>query len=195
MPPSPFTVRPSAFTADGTGRVSEVITPVGLSLPLLPNEVPPSDIPRSYRALWDTGATASAVTKETVNKLGLPAIGRTMVHHADGATEQDVYLLSVYLPNNFIIPMVRATECKEIAGRFDFIIGMDIITLGDLAITNVSGKTTISFRMPPDRKIDYVAEIEEMNVRASRKNLRSKIGRNDPCPCGSGKKYKNCHGV
>ncbi|MDR6945364.1 preprotein translocase subunit SecA [Mucilaginibacter pocheonensis] len=23
----------------------------------------------------------------------------------------------------------------------------------------------------------------------------NKIGRNDPCPCGSGKKYKNCHGV
>ena len=21
-----------------------------------------------------------------------------------------------------------------------------------------------------------------------------KIGRNDPCPCGSGKKYKSCHG-
>ena len=24
------------------------------------------------------------------------------------------------------------------------------------------------------------------------KNL--KVGRNDPCPCGSGKKYKQCHG-
>jgi len=23
---------------------------------------------------------------------------------------------------------------------------------------------------------------------------KEKIGRNDPCPCGSGKKYKNCHG-
>jgi len=22
-----------------------------------------------------------------------------------------------------------------------------------------------------------------------------KVGRNDPCPCGSGKKYKNCHGA
>jgi preprotein translocase subunit SecA len=22
-----------------------------------------------------------------------------------------------------------------------------------------------------------------------------KIGRNDPCPCGSGKKYKKCHGL
>jgi preprotein translocase subunit SecA len=24
--------------------------------------------------------------------------------------------------------------------------------------------------------------------------VENKIGRNDPCPCGSGKKYKNCHG-
>jgi preprotein translocase subunit SecA len=25
--------------------------------------------------------------------------------------------------------------------------------------------------------------------------VEDKIGRNDPCPCGSGKKYKNCHGA
>jgi preprotein translocase subunit SecA len=25
------------------------------------------------------------------------------------------------------------------------------------------------------------------------RNVGSKVGRNDPCPCGSGKKYKNCH--
>ena len=24
--------------------------------------------------------------------------------------------------------------------------------------------------------------------------ITKKIGRNDPCPCGSGKKYKQCHG-
>ncbi len=31
---------------------------------------------------------------------------------------------------------------------------------------------------------------------ASRQPIKAgpKIGRNDPCPCGSGKKYKNCHG-
>jgi preprotein translocase subunit SecA len=22
-----------------------------------------------------------------------------------------------------------------------------------------------------------------------------KVGRNEPCPCGSGKKFKNCHGA
>ena len=24
--------------------------------------------------------------------------------------------------------------------------------------------------------------------------VAKKVGRNEPCPCGSGKKYKNCHG-
>jgi preprotein translocase subunit SecA len=23
----------------------------------------------------------------------------------------------------------------------------------------------------------------------------ARVGRNDPCPCGSGKKYKQCHGA
>lgn len=27
------------------------------------------------------------------------------------------------------------------------------------------------------------------------RNRERKVGRNDPCPCGSGKKYKNCHGA
>jgi uncharacterized protein YecA (UPF0149 family) len=25
--------------------------------------------------------------------------------------------------------------------------------------------------------------------------LEEKVGRNDPCPCGSGKKFKKCHGA
>jgi hypothetical protein len=25
--------------------------------------------------------------------------------------------------------------------------------------------------------------------------VQTKVGRNDPCPCGSGKKYKKCHGA
>jgi uncharacterized protein YecA (UPF0149 family) len=27
------------------------------------------------------------------------------------------------------------------------------------------------------------------------RNTQVKVGRNDPCPCGSGKKYKKCHGA
>jgi len=32
-------------------------------------------------------------------------------------------------------------------------------------------------------------------VRGTRPVRVEKIGRNDPCPCGSGKKYKKCHGA
>ncbi len=31
-------------------------------------------------------------------------------------------------------------------------------------------------------------------VKAQPIKVEKKVGRNDPCPCGSGKKYKNCHG-
>ena len=37
-------------------------------------------------------------------------------------------------------------------------------------------------------------DLREMQ-KASPVRVEQKIGRNDPCPCGSGKKYKNCHGV
>jgi len=29
---------------------------------------------------------------------------------------------------------------------------------------------------------------------STRRIISKKIGRNEPCPCGSGKKYKQCHG-
>ena len=37
-------------------------------------------------------------------------------------------------------------------------------------------------------------EIEEAERLASGSQGDRKVGRNDPCPCGSGKKYKQCHG-
>ncbi|WP_347252503.1 preprotein translocase subunit SecA [Legionella sp.] len=41
---------------------------------------------------------------------------------------------------------------------------------------------------------DGVDEVDEANVELTFKRSERKIGRNDPCPCGSGKKYKLCHG-
>ena len=37
----------------------------------------------------------------------------------------------------------------------------------------------------------FYLEAKKMNTIVKSK----KIGRNDPCPCGSGKKYKKCHGM
>ena len=54
--------------------------------------------------------------------------------------------------------------------------------------------------VPQERK--QVAEVKETNLEqakaaggpAGTKKVTKKPGRNDPCPCGSGKKYKNCCG-
>tara|TARA_Y100001970_G_C14170743_1_gene823983 strand:+ start:10 stop:1080 length:1071 start_codon:yes stop_codon:yes gene_type:complete len=44
-----------------------------------------------------------------------------------------------------------------------------------------------------DYKIQNKTPINSSSNTASKVN-NSRIGRNDPCPCGSGKKYKRCHG-
>ncbi|MFC2090883.1 preprotein translocase subunit SecA, partial [Bacteroidota bacterium] len=49
---------------------------------------------------------------------------------------------------------------------------------------NVSGYGDAPGEGPPDQK----------NQRTQPVRVDKKVGRNDPCPCGSGKKYKNCHG-
>ena len=38
------------------------------------------------------------------------------------------------------------------------------------------------------------AQTSTQTVTAPR-HIDQKVGRNDPCPCGSGKKYKKCHGA
>lgn len=40
---------------------------------------------------------------------------------------------------------------------------------------------------------DYY-EPSDVAVKQEPIKVGPKIGRNDPCPCGSGKKFKNCHG-
>ncbi|MCK7557765.1 SEC-C domain-containing protein [Chitinophaga sedimenti] len=39
---------------------------------------------------------------------------------------------------------------------------------------------------------EYVSTEED--VRPDPVRVGPKVGRNDPCPCGSGKKFKQCHG-
>jgi len=36
---------------------------------------------------------------------------------------------------------------------------------------------------------------QERNQKTEPVRVDKKVGRNDPCPCGSGKKFKNCHGL
>ncbi len=79
---------------------------------------------------------------------------------------------------------------------------------------------SLLMRIPPKGQAEEVARVEQQMVRAARNRpviegrgdaegriqpegkpkpaaVRTgpKVGRNEPCPCGSGKKYKKCHGA
>lgn len=145
--------------------------------------------------IWDTGATNSCISKSLAQKLGLQPVQRASVRGVHGEEEVNVYLVVIVLPNDNIKIAVPVTECDELSedGTACLLIGMDVITKGDFCITNLNGKTVMTFRVPSVEVIDFVADINEENRIHKMHKLWVSQG-NDKCPCGSGKLYKNCHG-
>ncbi|MFR4118040.1 MAG: SEC-C metal-binding domain-containing protein, partial [Bilophila wadsworthia] len=45
------------------------------------------------------------------------------------------------------------------------------------------------------QQLSYSNEPEELHGAPAQAKAENKPGRNDPCPCGSGKKYKKCCGA
>ena len=48
--------------------------------------------------------------------------------------------------------------------------------------------------------VSIIQSTEEEKIKQSQNQkindiAKNKIGRNEPCPCNSGKKYKHCHGA
>ena len=78
------------------------------------------------------------------------------------ATDRNVYLVNIGLPNGVMIPNIPAVW-GEMAG-LDVLIGMDIITLGDFAVTNQNNVTTFSFRIPSLHTIDYSKMASQRNA-------------------------------
>ena len=110
-----------------------------------------------FSAIWDTGATNSVITQAVVDACGLIATGMAEVHHVDGSSQVETYLVNIGLPNNVGYPGVRVTK-GDLPDGDDVLIGMDIITTGDFAVTNVNGTTVLSFRFPSIEHIDFVKE-------------------------------------
>ena len=46
-----------------------------------------------------------------------------------------------------------------------------------------------------DAAISNAPDLAEVELTPAPLRTGPKVGRNDPCPCGSGKKYKSCHGA
>ena len=115
-----------------------------------------------FDAIWDTGATQSAISEGVASKLHLKAIGEKRVRTANGLRRAKLYVVAICLPSvpdEIVLPEM---EVIDIAGTTDVLIGMDIIRIGDLAVTNADHKTCMSFQVPSLSEIDFGKESDSM---------------------------------
>lgn len=188
---------PRVFTVTYGGIARTLVTDVSIGAAFDPNAADWKTgvglpVLHPVKAIWDTGATNTAISSRVVKALALKATGMAKVHEASHTIDAETYLVCLQLPSNRGFPAVRVTgsPTNDFGDDADVLIGMDVISRGDFAVTNFGGQTVMSFRSPSTERIDFVkAAAPKPFV-----NPAPKVGRNDPCPCGSGKKFKFCCG-
>ena len=75
----------------------------------------------------------------------------------------------------------------------DLLDTIDLETLKTLSLVRLDAKSKTSDLMPEQSENnEYIHP--STNPEEQKPDKKEKIGRNEPCPCGSGKKYKQCHG-
>ena len=105
-------------------------------------------------ALWDTGANITCISTRLADKLKLESFDEALLSVANN----EIFHASTYYVQlkmgQFTIPFIKVLGLPMDDSK-DIIIGMDVISKGDLAITNFGGRTVLSFREPSVATIDF----------------------------------------
>lgn len=138
-----------AFTMQGKSLQRKIITPI---------KIYANGQIFQGKALWDTGATFSFVSPKVSKQLNLNTYSKEKINCANGQSETNTYIVDIELPCNVYIPTICVGEFVA-TDECDVIIGMDIISLGDFAISGNGNERTVSFRLPPNTEIiNFLAE-------------------------------------
>ena len=111
--------------------------------------------PVIVKAIWDTGAYGSVISPKVAEELGLIPVGVKPIQIANGIYEAYAYVVDVMLPNKLVIRGVEVSESD--LKVCDALIGMDIISMGDMKVTN-KPTTKFIFRIPAEGDTPLVAE-------------------------------------
>lgn len=154
-----------SFTRNYRRLSNRPLTSCLVSAAWLPKEDASAPPLLEFDALWDTGATRSVISQEVAAKLELLPEGTAEVFHAQGSKHVLKYFVNLGLPNKVQVIGVQVLE--GVLKGCDVLIGMDIITRGDFALTNLDDVTMLSFQMPSVNHIDFVKILEESERKGS----------------------------
>ena len=100
------------------------------------------------RALIDTGANRSCISTRLASACRLDYTELANMRSAQGLITVPIYDVDISLPGGIEFFDIEILEF--IGGSdFDVIIGMDILSQGDIALTNANGEMLFSMRVPP----------------------------------------------
>ncbi len=139
-----------AFTTVNNGIANKLLNDVRIVY---------GDLETTAKAQWDTGATGSCISYDVVKSLKLVPTGKKNIQTPSGVRQVNTYLVNTILPNNVTINDVEVCDSEIGNQGIGMLVGMDIINLGDFALSNNNGQTVFSFRIPSMKKTDYVKEI------------------------------------
>ena len=147
-----------ALTVTATGIAHALRSSCTVSRTLDPGDSDPGSPRFPCRAVWDTGATMSVIDWRVVEECRPPQVTVTEIRTIHGTERMPLHLVTLELPNGIAIPGLRVIAAD--LGDAEVLIGMDVITRGDFALTNADGFTQFSFRTPSQEHIDFVAETD-----------------------------------
>lgn len=107
------------------------------------------------KAQWDTGATGTCISKQVVAKLGLQPTGMINVQTPSGIGTMNKYMVNLTLNNELTILDFPVMDSEIGSQGIDVLIGMDIISIGDFAVSNFDGRTQFSFRIPSQEHVEF----------------------------------------
>lgn len=116
-------------------------------------------ISRDVVCLWDTGAHICMMSKSLYTSLGFNFVNKRKVIGAVESVESLIGMTTVRLCVNGVDLEVEAGVLPDSPGLEDqFIVGMNVISLGEFHFSFKDGMSCFSFRIPAKSKIDCVAE-------------------------------------
>lgn len=112
---------------------------------------------KSYETwgLIDTGSTKTAISQTVVDKLQLTVCGTNVTNTASGSDQVPCYMVSLIIQDAINVVCFEVELFEKYENGPDFLIGMDVISQGNLAITNYNGIKQISFEYPASGAIDF----------------------------------------
>ncbi len=116
-------------------------------------------------AVWDTGATYSSVAPWVVQKLELPADGRAVSIGVGGPVGGSTSICFAFPGNRRYAALVEASWLPDVKGVPDFIVGLDIILMGELTLRSRGGKAEMQFTFDTSRFIDFEGDDSEATMR------------------------------